>query len=72
MIMMMMMINWIGYGKKWSWPNLRNCPCICVEVLRKTTRRQLMVNDLRFVIWNWGLPKTKQRCFFYSPATFAR
>jgi hypothetical protein len=29
-------MNWKGYGRKWSWPNLRYYPRISLEVLRKT------------------------------------
>jgi hypothetical protein len=32
------MINWIGCGKKRSWPNLRHCYGIFLEGLRKTTK----------------------------------
>jgi hypothetical protein len=29
------MINWKGYGRKWSWPYLRPHPGICLEGLGK-------------------------------------
>jgi hypothetical protein len=32
------MLNWKGFGRKWSWPNLRSNPGICIEGLRKTTK----------------------------------
>jgi hypothetical protein len=30
-------MNWREYGRKWSWPNLRYYPGICLEGLRKNT-----------------------------------
>jgi hypothetical protein len=33
-----MTLNWKGYGRKRSWPNLRCYPGICLERLRKTTK----------------------------------
>jgi hypothetical protein len=32
-------MNSKGYGKKRSWPNLRYCPGICLDGLRKTTKK---------------------------------
>jgi hypothetical protein len=32
------MINCKGCGKKWSWPNLRHYPGMCLEGLRKTSK----------------------------------
>jgi hypothetical protein len=32
------MMNWKGYGRNWSWPNLRYYPSIYLEGLRKTTK----------------------------------
>jgi hypothetical protein len=32
------MINWKGCERKRSWPNLRHCPGICLDGLRKTTK----------------------------------
>jgi hypothetical protein len=32
------MINWKRFGRKRSWPNLRNYPSISLERLRKTTK----------------------------------
>jgi hypothetical protein len=31
-------MQWNGYGRKRSWPNLKYCPGICLERLRKTTK----------------------------------
>jgi hypothetical protein len=31
-------MNWKGCGRKWSWPNLRYYPGICLEGLGETTR----------------------------------
>jgi hypothetical protein len=33
-----MIMNWKECGRKWSWPNLRYCPSIFLEKLRKTTK----------------------------------
>jgi hypothetical protein len=30
------MMNWREFGRKQSWPDLRYCPGICLEELRKT------------------------------------
>jgi hypothetical protein len=30
-------MSWIGCGRKWSWPEFRHYPGICLEELRKTT-----------------------------------
>jgi hypothetical protein len=32
-------MNWKGYGRKQSWPNLRYYPSICLEGPRKTTKK---------------------------------
>jgi hypothetical protein len=32
------MMNWKGYGRKRSWPNLRCYPEICLEGLRNATK----------------------------------
>jgi hypothetical protein len=34
-------MNWKGYERKWSWPNLRYYPDICWEGLRETTTTKL-------------------------------
>jgi hypothetical protein len=31
-------MNWKGCGRKWSWPNLKYYPGICLEGLRKATK----------------------------------
>jgi hypothetical protein len=31
-------MNWNGFGRKRSWPNLRNCFGIFLEELKKTTK----------------------------------
>jgi hypothetical protein len=33
------MMNWKGGGRKRSWPNFRYNPSICLEGLRKSTKR---------------------------------
>jgi hypothetical protein len=32
------MMNWKGYGRKWSWTNLRKYTGICLERLMKTMK----------------------------------
>jgi hypothetical protein len=41
------MMNWKGCGKKWSWPNLRHYPAICLEGLRKTTKNFVRIAGLQ-------------------------
>jgi hypothetical protein len=41
------MINDYGYGRKWSWPNLRSCPGICLDGLRKITENAIRIVGLR-------------------------
>jgi hypothetical protein len=43
-------MNWKGYGRKWSWPNFRYYPGICVEELRKT-----MKNLIQYSSWSLNL-----------------
>jgi hypothetical protein len=31
-------MNWKGYGRKWSWPNLKYYAGTCLEGLKKTTK----------------------------------
>jgi hypothetical protein len=42
----MWMMNWKGFERKRSWPNLRYYPNICLEGLRKTTK--IPSQDSRF------------------------
>jgi hypothetical protein len=44
-----------GYGRKWSWPNLRYYPCICLEKLRKITKTSVRTSGLRAKIWTGDL-----------------
>jgi hypothetical protein len=37
MIRQLMIMNWKGYGRKQSWPNLRYYPQISLKGQRKTT-----------------------------------
>jgi hypothetical protein len=39
-----------GCGRKWSWPNLRYYPAICLEGLRKTTKK--LSQDWQFPGWD--------------------
>jgi hypothetical protein len=40
-------MNWKGYGRKWSWCNLRCYPGICLEKLSKTTKSKVPSRYLR-------------------------
>jgi hypothetical protein len=42
----LLITNWEGCGRKWSWPNSRHYPGICLEGLRKTT--ETLTEDSRF------------------------
>jgi hypothetical protein len=35
--------NWKGYGRKWSWPNLRYYLRIFLEGLRKTIKKPVTI-----------------------------
>jgi flagellar biosynthesis protein FliP len=39
-------MNWKGYGTERSWSNLRYCPEILVEGLRKTTNLSIQTEDI--------------------------
>jgi hypothetical protein len=39
-------MNWKGYGRKQSWPNLICYPEICLEELRKTTKNSVRMAGL--------------------------
>jgi hypothetical protein len=39
-------MNWKGYGRKQSWPNLRYYPEICLEGLRETMKTSLRTANL--------------------------
>jgi len=41
------MMNWKGCERKWSWPNLRYYPGICLEGLRKTTKNSVRIAGLQ-------------------------
>jgi hypothetical protein len=41
------MKNWKGFGRKWSWPNLRYYPGIHLEGLRKTTENSVRIASLQ-------------------------
>jgi hypothetical protein len=51
-------MNWKRCGRKWSWPNLRYYPDICLEGLRKTTRN-LRIAGLQAEISTQILPNMK-------------
>jgi hypothetical protein len=42
-------MNLKEYGRKWSWPNLRYYPGICMEGLRKTPEK-LRITGLQTMI----------------------
>jgi hypothetical protein len=31
-------MKWKGYGRKWTWPNLRYFPGVCMERMREITK----------------------------------
>jgi hypothetical protein len=40
-------MNWKGYGRKQSQPNLRYYPGICLEGLRKTRKTSVRIANLQ-------------------------
>jgi hypothetical protein len=52
-------MNLKGCGRKWSGPNLRYCPSICLEGLRKTTK-ELRIASLWTKILTWNLLNMKE------------
>jgi hypothetical protein len=48
----MWMMNWKRCRRKLSWPNLRH-PGICLEGLRKATKKSVRIAGLRAEIWTW-------------------
>jgi hypothetical protein len=48
-------MTWKGRGWKRPWPNLR-CLSICLEGLRKTTKKSDTIAGLQAEIWTWHLP----------------
>jgi hypothetical protein len=55
-------MNWKGCGGKRSWPNLRYCPRICLEGLRRNKNKVRLV-ALRDEIWTKDLQNMKQKRF---------
>jgi hypothetical protein len=49
-------MNWKGYGRKQSWPNLRYYPGICLEGLTKTTKTSVRIAGLQNKIRTQDLP----------------
>jgi hypothetical protein len=39
-------MNWKGYGRKWSEPNLKYYPSICLEELKKVLKTSVRIADL--------------------------
>jgi hypothetical protein len=40
-------MNWKGYGRKRSWPNLRQYPGIFLEGLREITKNSVRIGGLQ-------------------------
>jgi hypothetical protein len=54
-------MNWKECRRKWSLPNLRYYSDICLEKLRKTTKKTFVRTDsLQAKILIWDLTNTKQ------------
>jgi hypothetical protein len=56
-------MSWKGFGNKWSWPNLRYYPAICLEGLRKTSKTSIRIAGLQAEVSIWDLLNTKQECY---------
>jgi hypothetical protein len=57
------MMDCKGSGRNRSWPNLRHCPHICLEGLKKPRRSSIRITSLRVQVWIRDLPNTKQECW---------
>jgi hypothetical protein len=53
-------INWKGYDRKWSWPNQRHRPGICMEQLRKPRKASVRTAGLPIEIWTSNLPNMRK------------
>jgi hypothetical protein len=54
-------MNWKEYGRKWSWPNLKYYPGICLDGLSKTTETSVTFAGLRAEIWIPDLQNKQER-----------
>jgi hypothetical protein len=54
------MMNWKGYGRKQSWPNLRYFPNIFLEGLRKLQKTSVRIAGLWAEILSQDLLNMKQ------------
>jgi hypothetical protein len=60
------MMEWKGYARKRSCPNLRHYPDICLGGLRKKPKTSVRITDLRGV-WTPDPPNTKPECYVWCP-----
>jgi hypothetical protein len=54
------MMNWKGYGRKWSWPSLRYYPSIYLEGLRKNLN-QGREDSIKINLNKWGVSVRERR-----------
>jgi hypothetical protein len=58
-----MIMNGKGFGRKQSWPNLRYYASICLEGVRKTTKKPKSAKPVAGAeISTWDLPNLNQEC----------
>jgi hypothetical protein len=55
-----MIMNGKGFGRKQSWPNLRYYASICLEGVRKTTKKTKSAKPVAGATWD--LPNLNQEC----------
>jgi hypothetical protein len=58
-------MNWKGYGRKWSWPNLRQYPSICLETQKK--HEKFRSNPSLGQDLNMGPPKYEEQVLITQP-----
>jgi hypothetical protein len=51
------------FEKKLPWPNLRHCPAVGLEKLRKTTKTSAKIVGLQVEILNWSPTEYKSKVF---------
>jgi hypothetical protein len=67
------MINWKGYGSKWSWRISRYCPSIHLEGLKQTTKKLVRVAGVLPGSWIEYITNANQwRCCGNHLAGFVR
>jgi hypothetical protein len=56
------MMNWEGFGRKWSWPNFKVLSWHLPGGTEETMKTSVRIVSLQVEILNWDLPNTKQEC----------